>query len=154
MARDHTRDYCLAAFRFWARWGGKANYIDNLLADLQRKRGVGACSPTEAELVKKEQLLAERFAEIADLEAVEKVLFVCERFYPDVYKAVDAVYLWKPHEDLEWGDLVKRVHFASLEIPASERQVYRLLRKARVLFAEERGLRYYGERRKEECVDA
>ena len=154
MARDHTRDYATAAFRFHARWGGKANYIDNLLADLQRKRGVGACSPTEAELVKKEQLLAERFAEIADLEAVEKVLFVCERFYPDVYKAVDAVYLWKPHEDLEWGDLVKRVHFASLEIPASERQVYRLLRKARVLFAEERGLRYYGERRKEECVDA
>lgn len=148
--KDHIRDYSTAAFRFWARWGGKENYIDNLSADLQRKRGVGACSPTEAELVKKEQLLAEKFAEIADLEAVEKVLDICERHYPEVRQAVEIVYLDKPFQDLEWGDIKKRVHYAEIHMPASERQVYRWLKKARMLFAEERGLRLWGDPKKVE----
>ena len=148
--KDHVRDYATAAFRFHVRWGGKDNYVNNLLADLQRQKGSGHYSPTESELIKREQLLAEKFAEIADLEAVEKVLEICERHYPEVYKAVTEVYLWKPFEDLEWGDIKRRVHHAEIHIPASERQIYYWLKKARALFAEERGLRLWGEKKRED----
>ena len=79
--------------------------------------------------------------EIADLDAVEMVIEICQRHYPDVYKAVKIVYLNDPGKELEWGDIQRRVHDAELTIPASERQVYYWLRKARLLFAEERGLR-------------
>ena len=147
--KGHIRDYATAAFRFWARWGGKENYINNLLADLQGQKGSGVCNPTEAELIKKEELLKEKYAEIDDLTAVEMVLKVCELHYPEVYKAVEMVYLDKPFQDLEWGDIKRRVHYAETQIPASERQVYRWLWKARALFAEERGLRLWGDPKKD-----
>lgn len=138
MIKDHIRDYATEAFRFYARWGGRDNYVKNLLADLQKQKGFGVCSPTETELIHKEQIMKEHIAEIADLDSVEKVLRICER---DVRRAVELVYLDKPFRDLEWGELKERVHYAEIHIPASERQIYRWLRKARMLFAEERGLR-------------
>ena len=138
MTKDHIRDYATEAFRFFARWGGKETYIKSLVADLQRQKGSGVCSPTEAALILKEQALKEKAAEIADLEAVEMVLRICER---DVRRAVEYVYLDKPYKDLEWGDIKNRVHYAEIHIPASERQIYYWLKKARYLFAEERGLR-------------
>lgn len=139
--KDHLRDYSTAAFRFWARWGSRDNYVKYLLDDLQRQKGSGPCSPTEAALIHKEQLLQDRYAEIADLEAVERVIEICQMHYPDVYRTVEMIYLKNPDKPLEWGDIKDRVHQAELSIPASERQVYRWLRRARTLFAEERGLR-------------
>ena len=145
--KDHLRDYCTEAFRFYARWGSRDAYIKALIADLQRqKSGVnfsgvnfsGAGSPTEAALIRKEQVLREKAAEIADIDAAQMVMNVCER---EVRMAVEMVYLDKPYEQLEWGDIKMRVHKASLMIPASERNVYRYLRRARMVFAEERGLR-------------
>ena len=136
--KDHLRDYCTDAFRFYARWGGRQNYIDNLLADLKREKGTGVCSPTESELMHKERVMKEKHAEIADLDAVEFVLRVADR---DVRRAVELVYLDRPHDELEWGDIKERVHYAEIHIPASERQVYRWLKEARMMFAEERGLR-------------
>lgn len=141
MAKDNIRDYATDAFRFFARWGGKQNYVDHLLQDLQRQKGTGPCSPTEAQLLHKERILKEKYAEIADLEAVEMVLQVCRRYYPEVHKAVELVYFQQPDKELEWGDIKQRVSQAEAKIPASERQVYYWLRKARMLFAEERGLR-------------
>ena len=141
-AKDHLRDYCTEAFRFYARWGSRDAYIKALIADLQRQKsganfsGVG--SPTEAVLIRKEQVLREKAAEIADIDAAQMVMNVCER---EVRMAVEMVYLDKPYEQLEWGDIKMRVHKASLMIPASERNVYRYLRRARMVFAEERGLR-------------
>ena len=136
--KDHLRDYCTEAFRFYARWGSRDAYIKALISDLQRQRGGGVNSPTEAALIHKEQVMRERAAEIADIDAVQMVMNVCER---EVRMAVEMGYLDKPYEQLEWGDIKMRVHKASRMISASERNVYRYLRRARMVFAEERGLR-------------
>lgn len=136
--KDHIRDYATEAFRFYAKWGSKDNYVKYLLDDLRRQKGTGICSPTEAVLIHKEQVMREYTAEIADLEAAETVLKICGR---DIRRAVEIVYLDKPFRDLEWGDIKERVHYAELTVPASERQIYYWLKKARYLFAEERGLR-------------
>ena len=138
MTKDHIRDYATDAFRFYARWGGKDNYIKALLADLQRQKGNGVCFPTEAALVHKEQIMKEKHAEIADLDAVEMVLQICDR---DTCRAIEHVYFKDCDKELEWGDITRRVHYAEIHIPASQAQIYRWLKKARILFAEERGLR-------------
>lgn len=138
---DHLRDYCTAAFRFYARWGGKEAYVRNLVSDLQRNKGQGICSPTESELIHREQIMREHFAEIADLEAVETVLSICDQFYPDIKRAVEYVYLDSPFEEMEWGDIKQRVHYAEIHMPASERNIYYWLKRARMIFAEQRGLR-------------
>jgi hypothetical protein len=83
-------------------------------------------------------IIQEYAAELEDLEAVEKVLMICDS---DVRKAVEMVYFFKPYEELEWGNIKKQVYYAEINIPASERQVYYWLKKARCMFAEERGLR-------------
>lgn len=137
--KDHIRDYATDAFRFFAKWGGREPYVKNLLVDLQKESGVGFCSPTEAALVHKERLMKEKAAEIADLDAVEMVLRVCDGF---IRQSVEIVYFEKPWEVLEWGEIQRRVHYAEIHIPASERQIYRWLKEARMMFAEERGLRF------------
>ena len=139
--KDHIRDYATAAFRFWAKWQGKDNYIRYLVDDLQRQKGSGLISPTEAAVIHKEQVIEAYKAEIADLEAVEEVIKICERHYADVLRAVRMVYFISPDRPLRWGDIVDRVHDAEISIPASDRQIYRWLKQARTLFAEERGLR-------------
>lgn len=138
MPKDHIRDYATEAFRFYARWGDKETYVKYLVADLQRQKGTGLCSPTEAALMHKEQVMREHYAEIADLDAVGTALKILDR---DVRQAVEMVYFFKPYEDLEWGDIKDRVHYAELHMPASESSIYRWLAKARRVFAEERGLR-------------
>lgn len=89
-------------------------------------------------MIHKEQIMQERVTELADLEAVETTLKICG---PDVRRAVEMVYFYKPYEALEWGDIKDRVHYAEIHIPASESTIYRWLKIARILFAEERGLR-------------
>ncbi len=138
MSKDHIRDYATEAFRFYARWGGRDSYVKSLLADLQQQRGSGICFPTESALIHKEQVMREHMAEIADLEAVEVVMKVCDT---DVRQAVEMVYFYKPYESIEWGDIKQRVHYAEIHMPAGERSIYRWLAEARKIFAEERGLR-------------
>ena len=143
MPKDHIRDYATAAFRFYARWGGRQNYLDNLFADITRHKGSGIGSPTETEMIKREQLLKERYAEIADMTAVETVFHILDVHRPEIRKAIEMVYMHNPFVDLEWGDIKKRVKYAAHTIPASERQIYRWLWRARRLFAEERGIRMW-----------
>ena len=136
--KDHIRDYSTEAFRFYARWGNREIYINNLLLDLQKNKAVGIGSPTEAALMHKEMIMREYAAEIADLDAAEKVLRICG---PDINKALNYVYFDEPDKELQWGDIKRRVHQAEIYIPASESSIYRWLKKARKMFAEERGLR-------------
>ena len=112
MNHDHTRDYATAAFRLYARWGGVENYVRNLIADLRRSPGIGICKPTEAELVKRDEIMRENQAAIADLEAVDKVIRICQLHYWDVWQAIDMVYFYKPYDELDRGDIVARVHYA------------------------------------------
>lgn len=142
MKKDHIRDYATEAFRFYARSGGRDKYIKNLVEDLQRQKGTGACSPTEAALISKEEVIAGKTAELADIEAVDKVLHaldVCG--HRAIIQAIEYVYFTDCWRDIERGDISSRVHHAELHIPASERQIYYWLAKARRMVAVERGLR-------------
>jgi hypothetical protein len=60
---------------------------------------------------------------------------------PEWRRAVEIVYFADPQRPLEKGDIEARVHKAEIEIPASRQSVYTWLRRARKLFAIERGLR-------------
>jgi hypothetical protein len=60
---------------------------------------------------------------------------------PEQRLAVEIVYFTDARRPLEKGEIEARVHQAELEIPASRSCVYRWLRTARRVFAEERGLR-------------
>lgn len=141
--KDHIRDYATEAFRFYARTGGARKYIDNLIAQAKREKGSGIANPTEATLMIKERILAERAAEFADLEAVEKTLHIISALDAgkDMRNAIEIVYFERCWDDLRRGDIQSRVHKAELTIPASERQIYRWLKTARLIFARERGLR-------------
>lgn len=142
MRKDHIRDYATEAFRFYAKSGGEDTYIKKLVADIEKQKGAGICSPTESALISKEKVIEEHAAELADIIAVDKVLYaldVCE--HRSIIQAVEMVYFKDCWRDLEKGDISDRVHQAEIQIPASDRQVYRWLAQARKMVARERGLR-------------
>lgn len=146
--KDHVRDYATAAFRFYAKEGSVKKYIEKMAEQMKQadeQMGVqqGVCKPTEAALMRKERVMRERVSEVADLEAVERTLHILGSLASgrEIRKAVEYVYFEEPWKDLEKGDIQARVHRAELYIPASERQIYYWLKKARTTLAEERGLR-------------
>lgn len=144
MKKDHIRDYATEAFRFYAKSGGKEAYLNRLMEDISKSKGNGICNPTEAVLVSKEKIMESRAAEFADIEAVDRVLAIlvksCQGNY--IRKAIEMVYFKDCRKNTEKGEISKRIHYAEIHIPASERQIYYWLKKARTLFAEERGLRF------------
>ena len=142
MKKDHLRDYATEAFRFYAKSGGKEKYIKNLIEDLERKKGSGMCSPTEAALISKEEAIADKTAELADIEAVDKVLHALDdRGHRVIIQVIEYVYFADCWRDIERGDISSRVHHAELHRPASTASIYRWLKKARRMLAMERGLR-------------
>lgn len=146
MKKDNIRDYATAAFRFYDR-EGRPTYdeihdkiFNEALESAQREYSVtgGISKPTEAAVLRAERELQNREAEILDILAVERTL---ERLSREERMAVEMVYFEDSSKELEKGDITARVHWASLCIPTSEETVWRMLRKARRIFAEERNLR-------------
>lgn len=116
MKKDHIRDYATEAFRFYARMG----------------------CPT----YKQAEAMIKSSPELADVAAVIETLEQFERGEKTyIAKAVKAVYFVKPDKPLESGDIEARVIRHSLHAPAAESSVYRWLRLAREIFAENRSLR-------------
>ena len=151
--KDNIRDYATAAFRFYAACGKLTSAeLEQMVRDRiyqQSKReflrsGSGTpISPTEYAAMKAEDAVRDLQAELMDIIAVEKTLV---RLNLQQRKAVEIVYFADPEKDLERNDISNRVHRAELSIPASEKSVYRYLKKAREIFAEERGLRIDGKK--------
>lgn len=142
MKKDYLRDYCTEAFRFYARSGGRSAFIKSIENDIIKSKGSGICKPTEAALIRQEQIIAEHAAELADIDAVSRVinlLDMCE--HRSIIKAIEIVYFADCWRDLDRGDISARVHRAEIMIPASERVIYKWLGIARDMFAKERGLR-------------
>lgn len=146
--KDYLRDYCTEAFRFYARNGKstekykKKIYQEALEEQKKLERSSGLGDPTGTAILRAEAAVDEKIAEIRDMEAVELTLAELEgRHRHEVVRAVEFVYFKEPKKDLEPGDIGNRVHVAEINIPASERSIYRYLKKARMLFAEHRGLR-------------
>ena len=148
MVKSNYRDYAVSAFRFFAEAGSSRAYREMILADVAQTHADGPAakgygSPTEAQVMRGEMALDNARAELADLEAVERTLDRIDRL-PDAVtarKVLRMVYMDRPGEPLEPGDVSDRIVRASLIVPTSERTVHRLLSKARRIFAEERGLR-------------
>jgi len=151
--KDYLRDYCTAAFRFYALNGKssekyKAKIHDDALETIKRReiqtKGSGG-SPTESMLIEAERMISDKMAEIKDMEAIETTLrqIAVMRFGQGelITKAVEFVYFKDPTKELIKGDIYNRVHMAEIFIPASESSIYRGLKKARDIFAIERGLR-------------
>lgn len=143
MTKDNIRDYATSAFRFYAKNGNKKDYLSKLQKDIQHEKGNGICNPTEAALISKETILQTKAAEFADIEAVERTVYQLglSTNGTAICKAIEYVYFKDCWKDIEKGDIQLRVHYAEIHIPASERQIYYWLRKARMTFANERGLR-------------
>ena len=115
MRKDNIRDYATAAFREYARMG---------------------CPSLELISCERDVAL------VADLRAVEeclRILSLEDREY--IVDAVRAVYFASPGVPLRKGDIGARVAAFARVCPASEREVYRWLKRARVRFAAVRGLR-------------
>ena len=137
--RQTYREYATDAFRFLAREGSAEKYIAKIVEDIMRKqRGAGIASPTEAALIHKEAAIRDKAAELADLEAAEKVYSYSSK---ETRQAIEIVYFADCWRNIERGEIGERIHKAELWIPASERDIYRWLSKARRDFAVERGLR-------------
>jgi hypothetical protein len=142
--KDHLRDYATAAYRFYAKVGGRETYLKKLITELEKpKKGSGVCNPTEAALIDAEKIIESRQAEFDDIEAISKALQLFAYCHNGNYirQSIEMVYFKDCWKDLEKGDIQERVHFAEINIPVSERQIYYWLKKARDTFAEERGLR-------------
>lgn len=149
MKKNHVRDYATAAFRFYACTGSSVKYkkkiYDEAIARQRRLEGnQGSIScPTEAAIIHAEDALDAAAAELKDLEAVEKTIAFIERNRDgnNMMKALEMVYMAEPLKNIEWGEISERVHHAEINIPASEKTIYRWLSLAVMTFAKERGLR-------------
>jgi phosphoribosyl-ATP pyrophosphohydrolase len=148
--KDYIRDYATAAFRFYAMHDRSAEKFkervrQEAIDKVEQRLSVGktgASSPTEAAMMRAEEAINEKVAEICDLEAVEKTiaqLISKNRGY--ILEAIELVYFSEPHKDLYKCDIQDRVRVAAAGIPASERSIYYWLKQAREIFAFERGLR-------------
>ena len=122
-----ARKYAISTFRFYAKCG-KPNHQE-LLDYLKENDG--------------EKVLQLKGASLQDLAAVERALAKIAKKAngAEILKALEYVYFANPDRHLEKGDVALQVAFASIHIPASERQVYYWLREAVDIFCFERGLR-------------
>ena len=148
MRKSHIRDYATAAFQFYACVGGSEKYKNKIweraVRDQHKQEGRGGISkPSEAAIMRAEKELEKVTAEISDLEAVELTILILENMIGghNIIKVLKMVYMTEPQRDPERGEISKRVHKAELNIPASEKTIYRWLSTARRIFAEVRGLR-------------
>jgi len=146
MKKDNIRDYATAAYRFYKKIGESTELFKAQIREEYLKSyeggGSGISKPTEAALMRAEKAIDSRVAEVKDVEAVEKVIAQLKAGgRSDIVKCIEIVYFQDADKELMKSDIQRRVDKAVLEIPCSERQVYKLLGQARQLFAMERGLR-------------
>lgn len=146
MKKDHIRDYATEAFRHYSSLGkptyeGLKTFYFNKAMDEYTKgheKSSNISKPTENAVMYAEAMLNEKIAELQDILAVERTMIQLYDFESD---AVEKVYFPEASKPLKKNDISERVCNASIEGYADIRTIYRYLRKARMIFAYERGLR-------------
>lgn len=152
MKKDYIRDYATEAFRFYATIGMTSDEYRNKIAqeaiENMSKKEVSISSsgpgrPTESQLLYSEKLVEEKLSAIYDIDAVEKTLKECETTYlgREIKKVIEIVYFTEAKQPIRKGDIRDRVLKVCDELHISESTAYRHLKKARLLFAHNRGLR-------------
>lgn len=140
MSKDHIRDYATTAFIFYFQNGPLEKYKEKIIAEIVKNDGpsAGISKPTESALIRAEAELESKISIIQDLEAVEKTLLqLITQGRGDIVQAIEMVY----STPLTRGAIINRVIKTAATINTEERTVYRYLKKARKLFAVNRGLR-------------
>lgn len=146
MFKDHIRDYATEAFRHYASLGKptfdelKKFYYKKAMDEYKQghEKGSGISNPTEAAVMFAETKLNEKMAELEDVLAVERTII---QLHEVEAEAVEKVYFLFASKPLKKNEISERVCNASIEMFCDIRTVYRYLRKARMIFAYERGLR-------------
>lgn len=147
MKKDHIRDYATEAFRYYSFMGKphkedlEKKYYQEALEEYQRRQqmgGSGISKPTEQAVMYAEGIIRQKQAELWDILAVEKTM---AQLHTWERQAVEIVYFPHAQRDMKKNEISDRVNKASIQIPVDERTVYRYLKKARNIFAYERGLR-------------
>lgn len=152
VCEDDCRRYAIAAFRLYALCG-QPTYEDlkSLVFENAVKRGrnslawirSGISNSTEQATIQAERLMEKKSPILEDLRAVEQAILQIGRKKngSDILKALDMIYFLEPGVKMDKGEMARRVVVASLNIPASERQIYYWLKEARLEFCRQRGLR-------------
>jgi len=148
--KDHLRDYVISAFRFYARNGRSSEkykqeiYEEALEEYRKREQGKGAGNSPESAVMAAEKAVEDKISSIKDMEAVELTLAEIransEKYY-GMFRVIEIVYFTDANVDLNKGDIKDRIYKAEFDTHISERNIYRYLKKARIMFAEKRGLR-------------
>lgn len=150
---DNVRRYAVAAFRFYALCG-KPTYEEavDVIKDNALVKGAdyisyvknGVSKPTENAFINIERVLEDKSSTLGDILAVEETLKILRgrRNGNEIIKALEYVYFVSPDVKMDKGDIALRVAGASINIPASERQIYYWLKEARLVFCRARGLRF------------
>jgi hypothetical protein len=113
------------------------------MLDTEKYKGIGDASPTEATLIRRDMILREHAALIADLMACERVFHALDYCHNGKYirQSIEVVYMADYTKPLRRNDIMNRVYWLERNLPASTAQIFKWLKKARMNFAEERGLR-------------
>ena len=143
----HIRTYAISAFRLYAEEGSVNKYKKRIWKSALMESGKGKRerlgSPTEAQILRAEQALDDVRATIADLEAVERTIYIFEQMEGAVKKMQTLKMMYLRPEAMERGDFNKRLHDTVIYIPASENEIKKILNLSCEIFAEIRGLRMH-----------
>lgn len=140
--RDYLRDYATEAFARYGKLGeiSRETYSEKLKQDIRQQ--MRHLDP--GLITKKVESELERYSGMLDdIEAARKTLeYFTESNRQYISDAVRAVYMAPPHNVPSHREVVYRVRYHALCVPVTEKQVYKWLQMARVLFAKERGLAF------------
>jgi hypothetical protein len=143
MRKEIYRDYATAAFLLYAIEGSSEQYRKRIREEAMFSSGNGKKerfgSPTDSAIARADQAIEDAQATIADIEAVERTISIIEANSLSVKKlqALKLVYMTTDQD----SKIKDKVHFAEIQIPASEKTIFRWLKDSRLIFARERGLR-------------
>lgn len=130
MEKDNYRDYAVEAFRYYSQCGKPSRIAIHHAIPVDSRHNAAA---------------------VSDLEAVANTIDAIRRTEIDAsvwIRCLDIVYFTEPKRRPARNEISQRVAFACAELNVSESSVYRILKKARQIFAYERGLRT-----EETCAD-
>ena len=140
MKKEAARDYVIEIFRKYAA-AGYPSYEQERERIYREALGAHAGLNGEAAVVQAEIAVANSYAYLADIAAAEATFeLLAAGGRDEIARAVRAVYCAAPLLGLRRGVITNRVNRFAVTCPASESQIYRWLKYARLLCAAFRGL--------------
>lgn len=145
MKKDHVRDYATAAYRYWASVGCPT-YDEAIERIKKRAQKIAKDQSLEIVAAFVDACMEKREGVLLDIKACDEAFSYFRSHGKEcICSAVQNVYMAFPKKRLARGELSGRVVRFGMDNYYSESQVYRFLEEACSKFAENRGLRSFGE---------